>query len=67
MEEPHLGHQPVLSSGVCLIPYSITLMYEPGHRNPADYILQHPNYVPDTDCSATKIAEDYIQFITNSN
>ena len=48
---------------LCLIPYDMTLMYEPGHRNPADYMLRHPNNVLDTDCRATKIAEDYIQFI----
>ena len=47
-----------------LIPYDMTLMYEPGHRNPADYMSRHPNNFPDTDCRAIKIAEDYIQFIT---
>ena len=40
------------------------LTYKPGHQNPADYMWRHPNNVPDTDCRATKIAEDYIQFIT---
>ena len=46
-----------------VIPYDMMLMYEPGHRNPADYMSGHPNNVPDTDCRAIKIAEDYIQFI----
>ena len=48
-----------------LIPYDMTLTYEPGHRNPADYMSRHPNNVHDTDCRATKVAEDYIQLITN--
>ena len=43
-----------------LIPYDMMLTYEPGHRNPADYMSRHPNNVHDTDCHATKIAEDYI-------
>ena len=47
-----------------LIPYDMTLTYEPGHRNPADYMSRHPNKVHDTDCRATKVAEDYIQLIT---
>ena len=41
-----------------LIPYDMTLTYEPGHQKPADYMSRHPNNVPDTDCPATKIAED---------
>ena len=50
--------------GLRSIPYDMTLTYEPGHRNPADYMLRHPNNVHDTDCRATKVAEDYIQLIT---
>ena len=46
-----------------LIPYDMTLTHEPGHRNPADYMSRHPNNVHDTDCRATKMAEDYIQLI----
>ena len=42
----------------------MTLTYEPGHRNPADYMSRHPNNVHDTDCRATKVAEDYIHLIT---
>ena len=37
--------------------YNMKLMYEPGHRNPADYMSQHPNNIHDTDCRATIIAD----------
>ena len=47
-----------------LIPYDMMLTYEPGHRNPADYMSRHPNNVHDTDCRATKVAKEYIQLIT---
>ena len=47
-----------------LIPYDMTLTYEPVHQNPADYISRHPNNANDTDCRATRAAEDYIQLIT---
>ena len=40
------------------------LTYVPGYQNPADYMSRHPNNVPDTNCRASKIAEDYIQLIT---
>ena len=46
-----------------LIPYDMTLTYEPGHQNPAEYMSRYPNNVHDTDCRATKVAEDYIQLI----
>ena len=42
-----------------LMPYNMTLLYRPGHDNPADFISRHPHTYPGRDNKA----EDYVAYI----
>ncbi|VDI49213.1 Hypothetical predicted protein [Mytilus galloprovincialis] len=52
--------------GLRLQPYKLTIKYQPGRDNPADYMSRHPIAM----CSKTrsheeKVAEQYVNFIAN--
>ena len=40
----------------------MTVIYRPGHDNPADYLSRHPTHLPPSD-REQKIAEEYINYI----
>ena len=42
-------------------PYDMTVIYRPGHENPADYLSCHPSD------REQKIAEEYINYILSTN
>ena len=43
-------------------PYAMTVIYRPGHDNPADYLSRHPMQLPPSN-REQKIAEEYINYI----
>ena len=43
-------------------PYDMTVIYRPGHNNPADYLSRHPTHLPPNG-REQKIAEEYINYI----
>ena len=48
-----------------LIPYQMNLTYQKGKLNPADYMSRNPDNSSTTTSRATKIAEEYVNFITD--
>ena len=52
--------------GLRLQPYKLTIKYQPGHDNPADYMSRHPIAMRNKKRShGEKVAEQYVNFITN--
>ncbi|CAC5425643.1 unnamed protein product [Mytilus coruscus] len=52
--------------GLRLQPYKLTIKYQPGRDNPADYMSSHPIAMCDKKQShEEKVAEQYVNFITN--
>ncbi|CAC5416418.1 unnamed protein product [Mytilus coruscus] len=52
--------------GLRLQPYKLTIKYQPGRDNPADYMSRHPIAMCDKKRShEEKVAEQYVNFITN--
>ena len=47
-------------------PYDMTVIYRPGHDNPADYLSHHPTHLPPSD-REQKIAEEYINYILSTS
>ena len=47
-------------------PYNMTVIYRPGHDNPADYLSPHPTRLPPID-REQKIAEEYINYILSTS
>ena len=47
-------------------PYDMTVIYRPGHDNPADYFSRHPTHLPPSD-REQKIAEEYINYIRSTS
>ena len=47
-------------------PYDMTVIYRPGHDNPADYLSCHPTHLPPSD-REQKIAEEYINYILSTS
>ena len=47
-------------------PYDMTVIYRPGHDNPADYLSRHPTHQPPSD-REQKIAEEYINYILSTS
>ena len=47
-------------------PYDMTVIYRPGHNNPADYLSRHPTHLPPSD-REQKIAEEYINYILSTS
>ena len=47
-------------------PYDMTVIYRPGHDNPADYLSHHPTHLPPSD-REQKIAEEYINNILSTS
>ena len=47
-------------------PYDMTVIYRPGHDNPADYLSRHPMHLPPSD-REQKIAEEYINYILSTS
>ena len=50
-----------------LQPYDVTLMYQKGADNPADYMSRHPGKSATIHTRATKVAEDYVNFLANES
>ena len=50
-----------------LQPYDVTLMYQKGADNPADYMSRHPDKSATIHTRATKVAEDYVNFLANES
>lgn len=51
-----------------LQPYDITVTYKPGSENPADYLSRHPsNDLIGDSLHASKVAEEYIQYIIDNS
>ena len=50
--------------GLRLQPYKLTIKYEPGHGNPADYMSRHPSRT-ESDSREGNIAEVYVNFIAS--
>ena len=44
----------------------MTVIYRPGHDNPADYLSRHPMHLPPSD-REQKIAEEYINYILSTS
>ena len=44
----------------------MTVIYRPGHDNPADYLSRHPTHLPPSD-REQKIAEEYINYILSTS
>lgn len=55
--------------GLRLQPYRLKVEYRKGSENPADYMSRHPiqTHPQNKSTRATKIAEEYINFITQNN
>ena len=50
-----------------LQPYELTMIYQPGIQNPADYLSRHPQTAPSGDNTrAEKIAEEYVSYIVDA-
>ena len=49
-----------------LQPYDVTLKYQKGADNPADYMSRHPDKSA-TSTRATKVAEDYVNFLADES
>ena len=49
-----------------LQPYDVTLKYQKGADNPADYMSHHPDKSA-TSTRATKVAEDYVNFLADES
>ena len=47
-------------------PYDMTVIYRPGHDNPADYLSRHPTHQPPSD-REQKTAEEYINYILSTS
>ena len=47
-------------------PYDMTVIYRPGHDNPADYLSRHPTHLPPSN-REQKIAEEYINYILSTS
>ena len=50
-----------------LQPYDITVVYKPGSQNPADYFSRHPSNDFAQSTRASKVAEEYVQYIIDSS
>ncbi|CAE1296727.1 unnamed protein product [Acanthosepion pharaonis] len=44
----------------------MTVIYRPGHDNPADYLSRHPIHLPPSD-REQKVAEEYINYILSTS
>ncbi|CAE1162672.1 unnamed protein product [Acanthosepion pharaonis] len=44
----------------------MTVIYRPGHDNPADYLIRHPIHLPPSD-REQKVAEEYISYILSTS
>ena len=53
--------------GLRLQPYDVTIEYRPGHDNPADYMSRHPTKQNILSSREEKIAEDYVNFISQTS
>ena len=51
---------------LCVEPYDVTLKYQKGADNPADYMSRHPDKSA-TRTRATKVAEDYVNFLADES
>ena len=51
---------------LCVEPYDVTLKYQKGADNPADYMSRHPDKSA-TSTRATKVAEDYVNFLADES
>ena len=47
-------------------PYDMTIIYRPGHENPADYLSRHQTQLPPSD-REQKIAQEYINYILSTS
>ena len=47
-------------------PYDMTVIYRPGHDNPADYLSRQSTHLPPSD-REQKIAEEYINYILSTS
>ena len=48
-------------------PYAVTMQYKPGKDNPADYMSRHPSNKNIVSSQQEKMAEQYVNFILNSD
>ena len=46
--------------------YDMTVIYRPGHDNPADYLSRHPTHLPPRG-REQKIAEEYVNYILSTS
>lgn len=46
-----------------LQPYETTIIYRPGHDNPADYLSRHPTLSSDRSSREEQIAEEYVNYL----
>ena len=50
-----------------LQPYDITVVYKPGSQNPAEYFSRHPSNDIAQSTRASKVAEEYVQYIIDNS
>ena len=50
-----------------LQPYDLTIVFRPGKDNPADYMSRHPATKDVRSCREEKIAEEYVEFISQTS
>ena len=53
--------------GLRLQPYDVAIEYRPGHDNPADYMSRHPAKQNILSSREEKMAEDYVNFISQTS
>ena len=57
----------IAGCGLRLQPYDVAIEYRPGHDNPADYMSRHPAKQNILSSREEKMAEDYVNFISQTS